>query len=154
MEDSSVQEFLIEEIEKLDKSKDGTVDRQALWSLLQTRTLCLTQFQADQLQEKWFQHCQNFWIVARDMTKDMDDAQLVLIAKKMEAESAGRVVWREFASVVCDLLQRIDWEKDPRPDCTWCEVPSGELVIGNYWYNKQTGEVLWDRPVSQTTSDK
>lgn len=85
-----------------------------------------------------------FWIMIRESLQlGLNDDEIQMLQDSGDLDKSGEVSWEEFISIAPKLLQDIMANSDPSQR-DWCELQGEDGSV--YYYNKRTGESLWDKP--------
>lgn len=94
-----------------------------------------------------------FWLMIReDLCLGLSDAQIAELQTSGDYDTDGKVSWEEFVAMAPQIFSGLlAGGEDSVED--WCslQTDAGE----DYYYNKRTGESVWDRPeiLGNTTAE-
>jgi hypothetical protein len=145
-----IEDYIDEFCSTLDAKGTKQIQQDVLWRELGTSALALNAVQVQDIQRGWWEHTQQFWETATQITGELQEQELLELKSKLSVEASEFILLQEFALVLPQLLTQITCDGTLHED-RWCEIPvnnkwAKSSFHSNFWFDKKSGQSSWTPP--------
>jgi hypothetical protein len=145
-----IEDYIATLCRSLDTEGTKQIHQDVLWGELSKSALALNAVQVQDVQRGWWEHTQQFWETATQITAELQEEELLELKSKLSIEASEFILLQEFALVLPQLLTQITCNGALHED-RWCEIPldgvCGKVPLPSFWFDKKSGQSSWSPPV-------